>query len=422
MIATSRSRAGRRGPGLADDMPASPLVGIDLSGVVGTLKSNVAPQISIPDYSSYLPDMRPTWRQLVVIGNGFDLACHLKSDFGSFFKPRFEKMRAIEHGGVLDGKSVGFQLRAAGLTVWDIVLSDCSGDNWYDVEAAISKWVRPCEQPHFIDLLDSVFALEFSGRKWQHILPPSESTERRVRRYLIEGMFGLEDDYSRDKLNKLLLDELHRLEDAFDVYLTKQVEKTSQYPEDARQLLYELIMRDRPNEEDFRTELSVLSFNYTSSREMQFDNSDGTIPYVNVHGKLGEDIIFGVDGKGMMTNANVVPFTKTYRLMAKGGPQHYEVLPGDVRLIKFFGHSLASADYSYFQAIFDAVNLYDGDTRLVFYYRPYAGKSDLEVRTEMMDRVTGLLSTYGETLDNINHGNNLIHRLLLEGRLSIELI
>lgn len=403
-------------------MPVSPLADIDLSGAFDTLRTNVVPQISIPDYSSYLPDMRPTWCQLVVIGNGFDLACHLKSDFGSFFKPRFEKMQAIERGGVLGGKSVGSQLRGAGLTVWDIILSDRSGDNWYDVEAAIAKWVRPYESAHFIDLLDSIFALEFNGRKWQHSLLPIESTERRVRRYLIEGVFGLEDDYSRDKLNRLLLDELHRLEDAFDVYLTKQVGETSQYPEDARQLLYELIRRGRPNEEDFRTELSVLSFNYTGPREMQFDNSDGAIPYVNVHGKLGEGIIFGVDGKGMMTNANVVPFTKTYRLMAKGGPQHYEVLPGDVSLIKFFGHSLASADYSYFQAIFDAVNLYDGDTCLVFYYRPYAGKSDFEVRTEMMDRVTGLLSTYGETLDNIDHGNNLIHRLLLEGRLSIESI
>ena len=40
----------------------------------------------------------------------------------------------------------------------------------------------------------------------------------------------------------------------------------------------------------------------------------------------------------------------------------------------------------------------------------------------MMNRVTGLLSTYGETLDNVDHGNNLIYRLLLEGRLSVEKI
>lgn len=123
-----------------------------------------------------------------------------------------------------------------------------------------------------------------------------------------------------------------------------------------------------------------------------------------------------------MTNANVLPFTKTYRLMAKGGPRYNEVMSGEVSLIKFFGHSLSRADYSYFQAIFDAVDLYSGDTCLAFYYRRYDNKSDLEVRTDMMKRVTDLLSIYGETLDNIDHGNNLIHKLLLEGRLSIESI
>lgn len=375
--------------------------------------------MGVSDYNSYSPDMRLSWHQLLVIGNGFDLACNLKSDFGSFFKPRFDLIRTIESIGMPDGRSMGLKLREAGLTVWDIVLLDHSGDNWCDVEAAIAKWVRPHESQRYIDLLDSIFTLKFKGERWQNRLSP-ELAEGRVRRYLVEGMFGLEDSYSRDTLNRLFLDELHRLEAAFDAYLTKQVEETSRYPKDAHQLLYEIIKQDMPSKKDFRIELSILSFNYTGPKEMQFDNSDGVIPYVNIHGRLSEGIIFGVDGKGMMTNANVVPFTKTYRLMAKGGPQRYEVLSGDVDLIKFFGHSLASADYSYFQAIFDAVNLYDGDTRLVFYYRPYAGKSDLEVRTEMMDCVTNLLSTYGETLDNANHGNNLIHRLLLEGRLSVE--
>ena len=378
------------------------------------------PQMTVPDYNLHLPDMRSDWQQLVVIGNGFDSACQLKSDFVSFFTPRLEKLQSIERIGISNGKSVGSQLREAGLTVWDIILSDRSGDNWCDIEAAIAKWIRPCKPPHFIDLLDSIFALEFNDRAWQRSLLPQESTENHVRNYLIEGKFGLEDGYSRDKFNKLLLDELHRLEEAFDTYLTKQVEETPRYPEDARQLLHDLIKRGVPSEEDYRIERSVLSFNYTGPKEMGCD-FDG-IPYVNIHGRLGEGIIFGVDGKGMMTNANVAPFTKTYRLMAKGGPQHYEVLPGEVDLIKFFGHSLAAADYSYFQAMFDAVNLYDGDTCLVFYYRPYAGKSELEVRTDMMNRVTGLLSTYGETLDNVDHGNNLIHRLLLEGRLSVDLI
>ena len=402
-------------------MPASLLTDIDSNNVVDSLGANVAPKTDIPGYSSYLPDMRSTWHQLVIIGNGFDLACGLKSDFKNFFEPRLERLQAIEHEGFSDGKSAGSRLREAGLTAWDIILTDRSGDNWYDVEGAIARWVRPQNPPRHLDLLNNFFSLEFNSKNWQYDLLSEHSAEKHVRSYLIEGGFRLEDEYSREKLDKLMLDELHRLEDQFDAYLTKQVEQTPQYPKTARQLLWEIIKRGMPNEDDFRPDLSVLSFNYTGPKEMKFNNNRA-VSYVNIHGKLGGGIVFGIDGGGMMTNRSVAPFTKTYRLMAMGGPQHYEVLPGDVDLIKFFGHSLASADYSYFQAIFDSIDLYDGGTCLAFYYRPYAGKSDLEVRTDMMNRVTELLSTYGQTLDNADHGNNLIHKLLLEGRLSIERI
>ena len=40
----------------------------------------------------------------------------------------------------------------------------------------------------------------------------------------------------------------------------------------------------------------------------------------------------------------------------------------------------------------------------------------------MNRKVTKLLSTYGSTPDNKDHGKNLMHKLLIEGRLSIKMI
>lgn len=40
----------------------------------------------------------------------------------------------------------------------------------------------------------------------------------------------------------------------------------------------------------------------------------------------------------------------------------------------------------------------------------------------MNHKVAGLLSTYGSTLDNKDHGKNLMHKLLIEGRLSVKTI
>lgn len=84
-------------------------------------------------------------------------------------------------------------------------------------------------------------------------------------------------------------------------------------------------------------------------------------------------------------------------------------------MIKLYGHSLASADYSYFQSIFDLVNLYSSHVRLLFFYGDYS----VMAREETYQRVLNLLSAYGETMDNEDHGKNLIHKLILEGRLSI---
>jgi len=60
------------------------------------------------------------------------------------------------------------------------------------------------------------------------------------------------------------------------------------------------------------------------------------------------------------------------------------------------------------------------DVSLVFFYRCFDEKGPLIHRTEMMKKVISLLTAYGATLENRDHGKNLIHKLLLEGRLSVE--
>lgn len=88
----------------------------------------------------------------------------------------------------------------------------------------------------------------------------------------------------------------------------------------------------------------------------------------------------------------------------------------NTRFIKIFGHSLSRADYSYFQSIFDTVNLYGGVTKLVFLYKKYPNKSDKTVdeqaiREDLYSRISHLLYEYGSTLDNKDHGKNLMHNV-----------
>ncbi|KEY28766.1 UNVERIFIED_CONTAM: hypothetical protein DV094_03100 [Bifidobacterium longum subsp. infantis] len=66
-------------------------------------------------------------------------------------------------------------------------------------------------------------------------------------------------------------------------------------------------------------------------------------------------------------------------------------------------------------------------TWLWCFYRPWKKDdgtmiSDQDAKTDMDQKVVRLLSTYGSTMDNKAHGGNLIHKLLIEGRLSVKRI
>ncbi|RTK72976.1 hypothetical protein DRJ71_18680, partial [Enterococcus faecalis] len=86
----------------------------------------------------------------------------------------------------------------------------------------------------------------------------------------------------------------------------------------------------------------------------------------------------------------------------------------------FYGHSLSSLDYSYFQTIFDYYDLYDSKILLVFYYKVYEGTTKEVIELDLADKISKLLYNYSESIDNVKRGKNLLHKLLLEKRLLIK--
>lgn len=152
------------------------------------------------------------------------------------------------------------------------------------------------------------------------------------------------------------------------------------------------------------------------------------VSLINVHGSLKEDdIIIGIDGKDCMSVPEAARFTKTFRVMGlesmrADSPSWIPLGNGapSIDVIKFYGHSLSEADYSFFQALFDSVDLYGGNTRLAFYFKPHGKKSADVASDNLKLSVSRLLATYGATLDNKDHGKNLQHKLLMERRLAVK--
>lgn len=396
------------------------------------------PNYTIPDLSSYAEGYRTDWQQLIIIiGNGFDLQCGLKSKFGDFFKPRFDIIANIP-----DCKRETWQtlVEDTGLTLWDFVLEANIDSLWCDIEGTIERWVLSAGKPgsktpspfnkavevfKSCPFTDGAFVLVNGRRECEQ--DDEDHMYGNMARYAwtLHPEIASE-GYNHAKFMAFLRQELFKLEQAFSEYLAKEVETNEEYAEKCK-TLYQAIERDgKKAGDDYYSSTSVLSFNYTDLIGQFFDGGeDGA--FVNIHGKLGGEIIFGIDGKDCMDNPNAVTFTKTFRLMRRGGSRTDKLigtansanLQGATDVIKFYGHSLGKADYSYFQSIFDGVDLYESKTVLVFYY-PYDGsdeENNESWRNGLANSINDLLVDYGATMDNKDHGQNLMHKLLLEGRL-----
>ena len=383
------------------------------------------------ELQQYAPDYRPGWHQLLIIGNGFDLECGLPSKFKDFYEPRHEAMLSYEEEYSNPEVPWGRLLKDDGLTIWDVILADEAGEYWCNIEAALRDWIAPeydCAGGNRKagSLLKAIKEANCdSAGDDQPGSLVSDVLLARAFRYVADNIDASETMcWTADTLLDYLFLELHDLERQFASYLNDAVARAEGYANTANELLFTLLLDERASEKDYRIDESILSFNYTRPAN-HLDTDTHEINLVNVHGRLGSEIVFGIDGKDLPKDSGELRFTKTYRLMALDVPNvekliwpHALGLDGGTSLIKFYGHSLSEADYSYFQAIFDSVGLYDSSTRLIFYYKPREDAS--ASRDSMMKKVFHLLDIYGNTMDNPDHGKNLIHKLLLEGRLSVK--
>ena len=414
------------------------------NGVVETIKNNTMTTLSAStfnnrDYS--IQEFKNGWHQLIIIGNGFDKACTLKSGYEDFFRTRkldlYPDVADIENS---EFNTWGEYVSSKGITVWDIILQEFSDVVlWNDIEKAIEKWLveksdinpRSDSFARTMSLLNLDYPSDIQDKDRHKTNWPSyENRDKRsyremtIAQFILENTGGKQSKWTETKLSNYLLSELHRFEDEFSSYLTKEMEGNAEYETKSAALILDLIAEKFPKLEDNDVLVSFLNFNYTTPRLPKLSGVE--IEMTNIHGQLGNEVVFGIDGKDCMDEGLAVRFTKTYRLLGLHTTENNRLFdsvgsfsrgaPLDV--IKVFGHSLASPDYSYFQAIFDSVNLYSSDVKLIFYYRNH--REDNQAETTAFNNVTQLLNAYGLTMDNQDHGKNLMHKLLLEGRLTVK--
>lgn len=454
--------------------------------------------------------------QLIVLGNGFDLHCGLKSSYKDFLyyvitqrytnyfssdsEEASDRNEAIEKAFADSANYVGvrrihfdaiyFERNVKmndtifpDINIWYLILfheklvqSLNQSSNWSDIESVIENYVSgkfifnndngKQSQKTFIDILvDTFFSYGFE----RNILSKEimEQVEYKLAGLLLYHLLNREDDcyeikekieeirkkhdnsiswrFDETRIKKielrikeeerpevvnilinLLMGELHKLEIDFQTYLIQEI-KREEYKSKAENFLQTIVM-----DGDFLSNYSVFSFNYTN---LCSGNLGIQVAFRNVHGALNQNsneskIIFGIDNISSDSRAEDIGyrFTKAYRTMRlytelendmAFGDKIDSIFTKDMDVIKFYDHSLARADYSYFQYIFDMYDLYNSNIKLIFYYSKIEGRTVEEVRQEQYRNITKLIEQYGETLDNKAHGRNLLTRLIQTGRLKI---
>jgi len=401
--------------------------------------------------------------QLIIIGNGFDMNCSLKSGYTDWYKSRFggggyfrrllnqldqhyvgrstDSRPAIfyESIEIVDIAARGFVAPKSLLkvTAWDFLIlrAKKSSGTWKSVEEFIETTLQNQDVLKFHD--DDWLSLEKYVYQVNHypevksdvaadasIDPILRLLALRYPQYMLSADYpnndyikmSLEPQDLKESLFKVLLDELKIFEKEFSQYLKSQTIKNKSYRNEALNLLSRIAGGDNIANDS----IAILSFNYTNpfSEECKL---------FNVHGTLEDDnIIFGIDKQDTDEEEHarfdkvkkILPFTKTYRKLFN--PQT-AVLANcrDVKTVKFYGHSLGRMDYSYFLSIFDSFSVYDGELSLSFYYSIYDKEKRINIMNDRFSEVVNLIDKYGSTFPNISQGKNLMHRLMLEGRLNI---
>ena len=366
-------------------------------------------------------------KQLLIIGNGFDLACGLKSRYNDFFYDLYKENP--QNYSITEEENYWFKL-FKGMVKFD----ENYTLGWTDIELQILIELMNIEFIYNIDLLLNLNTLESKDSIKAYIsrFIYTKSNENKhydedsvlntflvLKKTLHEHEIDILDKRSTfDRLKK----DLKKFENTFAFYLNNELERNSDdYLINSsrwfdRLLLQNHLSNKSRNYQYNRTDIGdntqqIISFNYT--QPSLYDS----IRYI--HGNLkNRNIIFGIDFDSVSNLFNYHPleFTKSYRILENKLNSKVSI-SSDIKNILFYGHGLGEADYSYFQSIFDTVDLYHSDAKLIFYWTQFG---DQDQYIEQVEKVVWLIEKYGQTFANKDHGRNLFTKLLLENRIIFE--
>lgn len=367
----------------------------------------------------------------LIIGNGFDLYCGMKTKYSDFFKNNISKIdfdnwvndfsfSTVRNyvnfkNDIINRKELWTNINDFDSTSsWDLLFyfaskKDSTSDewNWCDVEAKMFEWLNPIDSGNS---KNTKFNFEYVFRILNNEIYPNNLDIGNY--YLAAFIYKKNGEKTFSTLNDFcffLLSELNKFEKKFGDYIFKLQIDNSSFGS------YHLNKNFNASKEveileklgNFTAFSSVDSFNFS---DVYYGDINKKIYVNHINGDCSNPI-FGIDSKDILPNDPRYIFTKTYRRMNLDSRQvgvfKYETFSNVI----IFGSSLGKADYNYFFSVLDKLNINDfsNDSKVVFAFHIYDKQKEDEIRIIMLKAVFDLFYEY-----SIYKGNNIQPNRLLD--------
>ena len=340
---------------------------------------------------------------ILIIGNGFDLAHGLKTSYGEFLEFCKEQAKTSEPVAYFNYKDC---LKTNLWLKHFISLQEKLGDTWIDLENEIYNVIKivnkhpivtnsgirqeTCPQILTISASDNSFDF-YSFNKYNNLYLLKARHNGYDNYEIIEDTSAYRVHFDKPEFFKnLLYDQLREFTKAFEQYLINEV-------------MAKLVRDDKyiltlPSN---NTRLYVLSFNYTDTCFKLYDhsrnpNTEYSIETIFVHGKVQNsnecELILGTKSFKASNNPKII--SSQFNIFQKHNQRHkyntiepYQEL---LRLIKLpnanpvfhiIGHSLDKTDHNILKHVFSA----DKDAMIKIYYH------DEESQERLINNITDII-------------------------------
>lgn len=374
----------------------------------------------------------------LVIGNGFDLYCGLKTSYSDYFNNDSSKNEKLEELFNAFSKTtpmdLKFSLDTASINecwkdtkvfddtnIWDFFFHIVSRNNepidtwhWCDIESKMLEW--------FYHNGDKGLSGRINNFKNIYEIIKTKLSREGANTstcYLATIIYKKHDEkkfLDETEFYDFLLQELKKFECHFGEYIDK-LQFNSPYER------FGVIAK---NDAYFEKALCTINELCNVSNLTSIDTFNYGIPCINelkniVHNINGnvKNPIFGVDSNAFMAPDPRYIFTKTNRRMELDmlNDNNSEIKPCDNVII--FGSSLGIADYSYFFSIFDKINITDieNPTKVIFAFSIYDKAKENEIKMNLAKAIFELFQEYSRYKGNEFHQNRLLDVLTTQGKI-----